>query len=504
MKRSIRTRLFIMISLLVVCFVLLSWLVNSNFLERYYINHKKDQLLTNADQIASIYKGEPNDITLELERLESSSGITMIILDTNFALKYPNYNIDGLTIPNMNAMHGPHPLEGRLKAGIDYVKNNRALLDNKDVFALTKDNRLTINFLNLFTKLNNGDYLLLSTPLSEIQESAAIANRFFLFSGLMTIIIGLISAFIFARRFTRPIMGLNSIAQKMSQLDFSEKYPVTTDDEIGELGKSINSLSDQLDKAISDLTQANQKLQADIEYERSLDEMRKEFVSSVSHELKTPIALIQGYAEGLKLNVVEDEAGKNFYCEVITDEARKMNLMVRELLDLSQFESGMFKVDKQKFDILGLLEHILNKYQPIFQDKGVVLQFAKSENEDELIVDGDMMRIEQVLVNYINNALTYMDDQRQLQLSLRELENKVRISVYNSGNPIPEEARDKIFNSFYKVDKARSRAAGGSGLGLSIVRAIQEQHHNAYGVINREQGVEFWFEIDLADPQTIA
>jgi signal transduction histidine kinase len=164
----------------------------------------------------------------------------------------------------------------------------------------------------------------------------------------------------------------------------------------------------------------------------------------------------------------------------------------------------MFKVDKQKFDILGLLEHILNKYQPIFQDKQVVLQFAKSENEDELIVDGDMMRIEQVLVNYINNALTYMDDQRQLQLSLRELENKVRISVYNSGNPIPEEALDKIFNSFYKVDKARSRAAGGSGLGLSIVRAIQEQHHNAYGVINREQGVEFWFEIDLADPQTIA
>jgi two-component system sensor histidine kinase VanS len=97
-----------------------------------------------------------------------------------------------------------------------------------------------------------------------------------------------------------------------------------------------------------------------------------------------------------------------------------------------------------------------------------------------------------------------MDDQRQLQLSLRELENKVRISVYNSGNPIPEEALDKIFNSFYKVDKARSRAAGGSGLGLSIVRAIQEQHHNAYGVINREQGVEFWFEIDLADPKTIA
>lgn len=495
MKKSIQTRLFILISLLVTCFVLLSMLVNSNYLERYYMNHKKAQLLQNAQQIASIYDGDPDDITLELDRLESKSALTMIILDNNFMLKYPDYKYYGPSQQNKDGMPGPR-LEGRLEAGLAYIKNNRELLDDHDVFALTEDNRLSINFLNLFTRLDNGDYLVLATPLTAIQESAAIANRFFFFSGLLTILIGLAAAYFFARRFTSPIRGLNNIAQKMSKLDFSEKYPVTSNDEIGELGNSINSLSDQLDRAISDLTQANQKLQADIEYERSLDEMRKEFVSSVSHELKTPIALIQGYAEGLKLNVIEDEDSKNFYCDVITDEARKMNLMVRDLLDLSQYESGTFKIERTEFDLLALLVHVVNKYQPIFQEKKVLLQTDWGNTDEELLVNGDVMRMEQVLVNYINNALNYMDDRRQLSVSFKVGEDKVRVSVWNSGNPIPEDAKEKIFDSFYKLDKARTRAAGGSGLGLSIVRAIQLQHNNVFGVINRDEGVEFWFEID--------
>ena len=480
---------------MVTCFVLLSMLVNSNYLEHYYMNHKKAQLLQNAKQIASIYDGNPDEIILEMERLESKSALTMIILDDDFVLKYPEYRYYGQFQQNKDGMPGPR-LEGRLEAGLEYIKNNRELLNDHDVFALTEDDRLSINFLNLFTRLDNGDYLVLTTPLTAIQESAAIANRFFFFSGLVTILIGLIAAYFFARRFTSPIRGLNSIAQKMSKLDFSEKYPVTSNDEIGELGNSLNSLSDQLDKAISDLTQANQKLQADIEYERSLDEMRKEFVSSVSHELKTPIALIQGYAEGLKLNVIEDEDSKNFYCDVITDEARKMNLMVRDLLDLSQYESGTFKIERTEFDILALLDHVVNKYKPIFQEKEVVLQTDWGNTDEELLVDSDVMRMEQVLVNYINNALNYMDDRRQLSVSLHAGDEKARVSVWNSGNPIPEDAKEKIFDSFYKMDKARTRAVGGSGLGLSIVRAIQLQHHNAFGVINRDEGVEFWFDID--------
>lgn len=498
MKRSIRTRLFIMVGLLIISFVLLAWLFNSNFLESYYMGEKRHQLAKNAEYIASIYKGDPYEISLELEKVDNRSSLDTIIMNQNYELKYPVWQ------PNLQGVpggHRPGPSNGRLEAIINYVRSNRSLLDQQDVFALTQDARLNVNFLNLITRLDNGDYLLLSTPLSPIQESAAIANRFFLFSGLFIIIIGLVPAYFLARRFTRPIMRLNSIAQKMSSLDFSEKYELTTDDEIGELGKSINSLSDQLDKAINDLTQANLQLQADIDYERRLDETRKEFISSVSHELKTPIALIQGYAEGLKLNVAEDEASKNFYCEVITDEARKMNLIVRDLLDLSHYESGYFKIERTVFDFSFLLDQVMNKYQPLFSEKQIAAEIDKTTCDPVLMVDGDSLRIEQVLVNYINNAVNYMDDRRRLVIKLMCREDKVRVSVYNSGSAIPEEALDKIFTSFYKVDKARTRTNdGGSGLGLSIVAAIQNQHHNGYGVVNLEDGVEFWFEMDLAQP----
>jgi signal transduction histidine kinase len=282
----------------------------------------------------------------------------------------------------------------------------------------------------------------------------------------------------------------------MAKLDFSQKYKIETRDEIGDLGKSINSLSNQLDKSITELTEANAKLLKDIEHERRIDEMRKEFVSSVSHELKTPIALIQGYAEGLKENIIEDEESKNYYCYVIADEASKMNKMVRELLDLSQIESGYFILERQVVDISMLVEQVLNKFEPILKEKQICLSGARQR---EVMVNGDIFRIEQVMVNYLNNAINHIDQQKEIAVNIHPVDDKVRISVFNTGKPIPDESLDKVFISFYKVDKARTRSYGGTGLGLSVVRAIQEQHNNAYGVINRDNGVEFWFDVDRAD-----
>lgn len=225
------------------------------------------------------------------------------------------------------------------------------------------------------------------------------------------------------------------------------------------------------------------------------DQMRKEFVYSVSHELKTPLALIQGYAEGLKVNVNEDEDSKNFYCEVIMDEASKMNKLVKELLDLSQMETGYFKLGKRDFKLSDLLERLLSKYQPIFTEKNVLPRVKK---QADLLVHADAVRTEQILVNYINNALDHLDASRMLIIKCEKKGEKARGSVFNSGKAIPDESLDKVFNSFYKVDRARTRAYGGTGLGLSIVKAIQELDQNAYGVENRDHGVEFWFEIDLA------
>ncbi|WP_232294201.1 sensor histidine kinase [Syntrophaceticus schinkii] len=286
-------------------------------------------------QISKKYQGNPLKLSLELEKLEQNKGLSIFFIDQDYQLIYST---------SMRIIEQPSIL-------LSVQPKLNALAKGEYFTGILKDTRLETKFLVLASRLENNEVLVLSTPLAAIGESTAIANKFFLFTGLITIVIGGVAVFLFARSFTKPILQLNDIAQRMSKLDFSKKYAVQSDDEVGQLGKSINSLSDQLDKAIFSLTEANKKLKADIEQERRIDKMRKEFINNVSHELKTPIALIQGYAEGLKLNINEDEENKNYYCDVIMDEASKMNRLVKELLDLSQIESGSFKLDKTAFNL---------------------------------------------------------------------------------------------------------------------------------------------------------
>ncbi|HCF51110.1 MAG TPA: hypothetical protein DER60_12565 [Syntrophomonas sp.] len=193
--------------------------------------------------------------------------------------------------------------------------------------------------------------------------------------------------------------------------------------------------------------------------------------------------------------MAEDENSKNFYCEVIMDEAVKMDKLVRELLELSQMESGGFKLEKAEFDLTGLLELVMAKYEPRLAEMGIK---ASLEWAPTLKVNADMTRTEQVLVNYINNALNHINGEKQLRIGVVPRGDKYRVTVFNSGPDIPEEALPKLFTSFYKVDKARTRAYGGTGLGLAVVRAIQELDHNLYGVENQPGGVQFWFELDPA------
>jgi two-component system, OmpR family, sensor histidine kinase VanS len=221
--------------------------------------------------------------------------------------------------------------------------------------------------------------------------------------------------------------------------------------------------------------------------------MRKGFIANVSHELKTPISVIQGYAEGLKINVIEDEENKNFYCDVIVNEAKKMNQLVKSLLNLSLIDSGSSELEISVFNISELIEELVNKFLPIFNEKQVKLDLTKVR---ELMVSGDKLMIEQILVNYINNALNHINEKREIIIDTSKNESKARITMFNSGKQIPEEDIDKVWQSFYKVDKARTRAYGGTGLGLSIVAGIQKLHGNSYGVKNVEGGVEFWFDID--------
>jgi len=331
------------------------------------------------------------------------------------------------------------------------------------------------------------------SPIESMRHSVELANRFLGYIGLIVTFFGMIIMWYISKRISDPILELSVISKGMSEMDFGRRYAGKEKNEIGVLGNSINEMADKLEQSISDLKTANLELQKDIEKKTEIDEMRKEFLSNVSHELKTPIALIQGYAEGLQESVNEEDGSREYYCEVIMDEASKMNRMVKKLLTLNRLEFGTQKVVMERFDITALIEGIVQSSEIIIRQKGATLRMEK---QDPVYVWADEFDIEEVFTNLFSNALNHVDDEKIIDVKIVRTAGKVRVSVFNTGQQIPEEDIGKIWDKFYKVDKARTRKYGGSGIGLSIVKAIMEGHQQNYGVNNWDNGVEFWFELD--------
>jgi signal transduction histidine kinase len=283
------------------------------------------------------------------------------------------------------------------------------------------------------------------------------------------------------------------VANRMAALDFDAKVSVDRSDELGVLGNSMNELSEKLETTISELKAANAELQKDIQKKEEIDEMRKDFLSHVSHELKTPIALIQGYAEGLMDNINEDQESRDFYCEVIMDEAKKMNVMVKKLLNLNQIEFGNNQVEIRRFDICQLISNKINSSSILFAKKNAEVIFRETA---PVYVWADELMIEEVFSNYLSNAINHVYPNGVIKVWFENLDSTLRVHVYNDGDRIPEEDLDKLWIKFYKVDKARTREYGGNGIGLSIVAATMEAHGKAYGVENKEKGVDFYFDMD--------
>ena len=351
------------------------------------------------------------------------------------------------------------------------------------------------DFIVLIGILKDNSYIYLRTPLESIRESISITNSFLLIVIVILLIFSSILAYFMSRSFSRPIRDLNDITKKMSDLDFSTKYEVKTNDELGMLGNSINSLSESLQTKIKELKEANIELEKDIEETSKISEMRSQFVSDVSHELKTPIALIQGYAEGLADNVVKDEESRKYYIDVILDEANKMSELTRGLLDLTNLEYGKKELQLQTFDITSLVSSIIKKNELVFKEKNITVLYDDSMHCN---VCADMFRIEQVVTNYINNAIKNIDGEKIIKVLIEKKDsNIVRVNIENTGKNISEEDMSRIWIRFYKVDNSRTRSSGGSGIGLSLVRAIMTQHGMDYGVNNTDTGVNFWFELRI-------
>ncbi|MCL2122350.1 MAG: HAMP domain-containing histidine kinase [Clostridiales bacterium] len=529
MKSSIRLRLLIIMGSLVAFVVVFGWLSNSLFLERFYIYSKSDALLRTMDTINQIYNSDDSrDLETELYRMQVEQGIQVMIFGSGLDIRY-------VTLPNpANLTYYRRTLLG----GVDllgfaarYANNHASAYE----ISRNYDDRLRTEYLDLMGVLDNGNYVLLRMPVQTITDSVGIANRFLLLTGALCLLLAVFISISLSEQIAKPIRAVEDIARSMSNLDFSRRISLNSRDEIGSLASSINSLSSRLQETIEELRDKNRQLEDDILVISKMDERRKEFLSSVSHELKTPIALIQGYAEALEEHVVTDEENRDFYYHVITDEADKMNALVKKLMNLNNLEAGQDELNLESFDIVALTQSVIQRGKSLPGAENLDFHLVSPEAAR---VYADDFLIEEVIFNYITNAIHYVQGRNLLRITVREIPEgagaaapaasataspasptapatasatspaadrsgetsgktggSIRVEVFNSGSYLNDEDRERVWESFYKADKSRSREYGGSGIGLSVVRAIMELHQCPYGAENIEDGVNFWFEL---------
>lgn len=507
MKKSLTRQIMMIIICLLAGTILACFVINSSFLGRYYVHDKKNMLVESFDSIqtasadGSLYSREYDTA---FDRMCAVRNLSIIIV-----------RADGQ--PVRTSVNDPAILQRQLNDIIFSQGTNQVeILDSQDSYVIQRiqDSRMeNSEYLILWGTLGDGNLIMMRTAMESIRESARIANRFLLQIGLCALVVSVIISVVISRKITRPVLQMTEISKKMVDLDFDAKYissketsifgrrkstdprklPLEEQNELDQLGAHMNQLSEALEKTISELKTANNELLQDIEKKERIDEMRKEFLSNVSHELKTPLALIQGYAEGLSEGINDDKESRDFYCEVIMDEADKMNKMVKKLLTLNQLEFGNEQITMERFNVTELIQGVTSNASILLQQQGISLEMDLPAEH----VWADEFMVEEVITNYLSNAINHAEFEKKIRIFYEKRDTCLRISVFNTGRPIPQEDIENIWIKFYKVDKARTRAYGGSGIGLSIVKAIMDSFHQQCGVINHEDGVEFWFELSL-------
>lgn len=482
LKSKLWFNIFIRIAAVFSVFVLVLCLSNVTLLVKFFIAKEKKALKEQLLTVSELNLNESSQVVKTLSDINEKHNFDVEIYNESGRILYTT--------------HGSQMM--------DYFSqsNNNKFVMTHEELTVIKSERLSgdIIFETAVRKFDQREYLLCRKRIGDsffaevrvqkqlISSSASIANEFIVIISVVCFILSVIWVLNFARKFSKPIAEMNEITKDMAELDFSRKLTVDRSDEIGQLAASVNELSSSLNTALTDLKLTNDRLRSDIELERQLDVMRRGFVANVSHELKTPISIISGYAEGLKLNVSPES--KEEYCNTIIDESQRMNKLVLSILELSRYESGQIPLNKESFDVSSLCAESLDR---VFAGKDI-----ETENKvpEGTFITADPLQIEQVLKAYLENAAAHTPEGGKVWTESNVSGGIVRISVFNTGSHIDEDVMPQIWQSFFRGDKSHKRDSTRFGLGLSIVTAIMKLHSHRCGVYNTDFGVCFWFEAE--------
>lgn len=454
----------------------------------YYLNPAV-RLYFAVDEISNAYGN--NDFSDVLRDIEKRYDSTIEMYDENGRFIYSSFDQDSSLLP-ADLSKAP-TVDSKYQLSYKTTVGSVNAGDKGFLIKVYNSVNIDVDFLVCYFHLPGGErmevYMQVSNVISTTKIDFVVAFMFLMFA----LFIGFIALIFYLRRFSKPIDNMCTITARMSNFDFSQKCPPTKLVEMTQLSESINTLSDTLDKALADLNEKNKKLQHDIENERTIDNLRQTFISGISHELKTPIAIIQGYAEGAKMFYESGNAETaEQYCDIIAQEAVRMNNMVMKLLEITKYDSGAYEPQREDFSLKGLVDDWYDRNDSILNEKGISVHNTVDES---FVGNGDVIILASVLNNYLSNAVSHCSGEKKIICSAEDLGERYRLCVYNTGENIAEKDIDKIWTSFYRADKALSRSQGRFGLGLAIVASIQRLHGEAFGVLNKENGVEFWFDI---------
>ncbi len=478
---SVRLRLMLMFSVAFLILLGMLLLTTRLFFDQYYMSmNKQTMTMSMRTFTGSLMNGNGAELVVELKQ---NTGATVHIYTSD--LKLMNQVVgqganlpparqgdqnqtqtqadQNQTLPPAQASQDQVPLTDTVKTVYDYLQTGQEIY-----FEVHEDDNGGLMVFG--SLLPRGELLIMQKRMGLSEEASTLFFRFINTVSVVIYIVGILLIYVLTRFITNPIMKMKEITGKMANQDFSEKLEIKGGDEIQSLMASINDMADQLSTSIDNLNISNEQLEKELSKEKSLEKMRRQFVSDVSHELKNPLSMIIGYTDGLIQQIPKNERQKEEYYDIIMDEANRMERLVRDLLDLSGYESGAFTIEKEPFEINQLISDTLERLEMTLGHKEIHIDY--DQNQD-LVVNGDRLRIHQVLINLLSNSFKYVNDGGTIKISLNRDQDKVRFKVANTGPLIPEKDLEDIWNSFYQVNTENK----GNGLGLAIVKSIIKLHN---------------------------
>ena len=458
MKYSIKKQMIAIFIGLLACMVVALLVINMTFLEPYYIQNKEKsfrEMYETLNQVAQDQSYSDEEVSSDVAKQAERNNLSFLIIDETTGNKYTHvYNQEML----FNQLLG---------YVINQSQQNAEILESTDAYQMlqAKDPWNETEYLVMWGNFEDGSQFLMRSPLESMRESAAISNRFLIYIGSVLILAAGALVWYFSKKLTDPIRELANLSDKMANLDFEAKYTSGGKNEIGELGANFNRMSSRLESTISELKKANNSLLKDIEQKEKMEEMRNEFLGNVSHELKTPLTSISGYAEIMMNGLVRPEDVRGF-SERIYNEASRLIVLIEDIIRLSKLDEGGGEVEKEEVDLYALTREVCSRLAHKAEKHSVHVEVSG----EPVSIVGIRQVLNEMIYNICENAIEYNKPGGKVDVWVGSTLKGVKVIVTDTGIGIPEDQQERIFERFYRVDKSHSKETGGTGLGLSIVK----------------------------------